>query len=68
MIHLGVVIHQKKFQLKRNKIDQSMALSIWGVECGEDITKVSYYIPLWLAPCGARLSVYATYNLVIVND
>ena len=32
-----IKITQKKFQLKRNKIDQSIALSIWGIECGENI-------------------------------
>ena len=32
----------KNFQLKQNQIDQSMKLSIWGVECGEDITKVPH--------------------------
>ena len=36
MTHLGIKITQKKFQLKRNKIDQVIAVSIWGVEWWED--------------------------------
>ena len=32
----------KKIQLKRIQIHQSMTLSIWGVECGEDITQVPF--------------------------
>ena len=36
MTHLGIKITQKKIQLKRNKIDQVIAVSIWGVEWWED--------------------------------
>ena len=36
MTLLGIKITQKKIQLKRNKIDQFIAVSIWGAEWWED--------------------------------